>query len=927
MTQQEGFSDNLKQWLTNAKGAATSDTTLTLSSLAAAAIFGTAVITTPTDAAAWGQVLDALKNVGLGIVANALPSAVGRIGKRQGKVTLKALAQELDEQAATNQQFREQLDGFVQQLLAGDATLLRDVRELHDSMVNFGDRHDEKLDRLASQMQQLLDRATQQISQTTISTAGGSNISGSNTFSALVQTFGANNQIIIITNGYKEVIDEAEQRELLAEYYQQLQQQYGRIPLLQNRPDSYIPMHNAYLQLQAAERLADLDRTRHELAAELGKLVQEWRKQKQLSENEIESRRAEFDFHYRAGLRLQTERLNLHQAVVNYPRLVILGEPGSGKTTLLRYLAYALSVDQPTLSGVGAVWMRVPLFVQLTKLAKFDIDSLLDAAIPANLVSEPERLKRVLREYLKQGGCLLLLDGLDEVPVERRVELAKFINNINCSPPAPSTKPQRVLLTEARTGNRLIVTCRVASYELAPLATNHAHYTVLGLAVEQQREFLHHCFAAASDGEAEGWADAQAEALSHALQPVSLQRLAQVPLLLALTAYIWRSRKGQLPSTRAGLYHEAVQLLLQWRGEQKLHQPDALNPAEVYAKVGRLAYCLLLNRSRGTFLKVEAQPFVGDLWKRLWQEEGGLFVVRGADDRPTTAAKSLTEDDYWFGFPHLSFTEYFAGCYLAGSDIADKEQRLAVARERIRRHRHDSRFQEAVLLGLGYLQAINPSPPAGEASIAGKLLYDICLDPQREHKPEYEDLFHRDLLLAMRACADGILPPQATLDSLLDEAVSLWVDEDTGRGRYELLREQLGSMFDGLAGGEAGKQLAGRLLARLNDDDRWVRRLAVDALASRAGSDEAVRQRLVHLLTSEGDRDVLAALIGTLLKLPTSEQQPLRERLYNIVMSPPSGLFDQAPDTACRTLYTSVTESSLVASDEVLCLPIQSTSR
>jgi len=251
MTQHERLSDNLKQWLGKAKDTATANATLSLGSLAAAAIFGTSVVTTSTDAAAWGQVLDGLKNVGLNIVATAI---LERVGNRQDRVTLEAVTQELDAAATVNQEVQQELDGFVQQLLAADATLLHEVRELHESVVNFGDRHDEKLDRLIAQVQQLLDRATQQISQTTINTGGGSNISGNNTFSGLVQNFGGNNQVTIITNGYKEVIDDTEQRELLAEYYQQLRQQCGRIPLLQNHPDSYVSMHDAYVQLQAAER-------------------------------------------------------------------------------------------------------------------------------------------------------------------------------------------------------------------------------------------------------------------------------------------------------------------------------------------------------------------------------------------------------------------------------------------------------------------------------------------------------------------------------------------------------------------------------------------------------------------------------------------------------------------------------------------------
>jgi|GEM_PF-3334040 len=116
MTQQEGFSDNLKQLLGKAKGTATANANLTLGSLAAAAIFSMAVVSTPTEAASWGQVLDALKNVGLGIIANAPQQLEARVGNRQGKLTLEAVAQELDAQAQARPQVQQALNDFVQQL-------------------------------------------------------------------------------------------------------------------------------------------------------------------------------------------------------------------------------------------------------------------------------------------------------------------------------------------------------------------------------------------------------------------------------------------------------------------------------------------------------------------------------------------------------------------------------------------------------------------------------------------------------------------------------------------------------------------------------------------------------------------------------------------------------------------------------------------
>jgi len=131
-----------------------------------------------------------------------------------------------------------------------------------------------------------------------------------------------------------------------------------------------------------------------------------------------------------------------------------------------------------------------------------------------------------------------------------------------------------------------------------------------------------------------------------------------------------------LPETRAGLYWEAVMLLLDWRGKQLGSDMDAA-AKDIHLKLGQLAYAMLVNRPRGIFDSKEATQFLDDNWHRLWQEQGGgLLVTRGLIECKRPRTHKLNAADYWFGFPHLTFAEYFAGCYLVSGTLEEAKERI-----------------------------------------------------------------------------------------------------------------------------------------------------------------------------------------------------------------------------------------------------------
>ena len=766
---------------------------------------------------------------------------------RQDKAFRQAVFARLDQQSQQDEAFRKQFKHLLRQLASVNQASGRQVKA--------------EIARLSEEVQALKGLFSQ-ASTTTINTAGGANISGSD-FQAWLQVFGGT----VYLNGAPVTADE--QKKLLKNYLERLRSNCNEVTLFH---DHTVAIDAAYVQLQAARRY-EARLVRQQFAERRRELEEKWRKNEQADERTIQERLYDHDFFFAAGLELGESCSDLHDVVASHPRLVILGEPGSGKTTILRYLAYHFSHEQPQL-GKHDVAARVPLYVKLTDIAlnqqgRYDVDHLIQAAVPDTL-PQRDRFAAVLTEYVHDGKVIFLLDGLDEVAASQRGELAEFLSDLakGCQ---PINKQGQAAISEVG-NNRLLVTCRVANYDSAPLTGAITHYSVLRLEREQQRGFLERWFAAWADREglSTEWVKEQAEALYQQLERPGLQRLAQVPLLLSLTAYVWQTAAQQLPETRAGLYWEAVGLLLKWRGKEvKGHPTPERRRKEVHQKLGELAYAMLVNRPRGIFDSTEAADFLGNDWQQLWQEQGGgLLMTRGLINSVRSSTDELNPDDYWFGFPHLSFAEYFAGCYLVSGTLEE-------AKQRIHRHLHDDRWQEAILLGLGYLQATSPKPKQGAASPAGQLVYDLCLDPQRTAS-DYDDLLHRDLLFALRATGEGIVLQEGEAKGCYTNIVKFSCHGDKllfNQMSGINLRMDFCSVFARLSRSEVAKVLVPLFLTKLSNENSEVRSRAATALGLLDQANTAVVARLINLFTD--DSHVASSARLSMGKLVRNNKQAL----------------------------------------------------
>jgi formylglycine-generating enzyme required for sulfatase activity len=383
--------------------------------------------------------------------------------------------------------------------------------------------------------------------------------------------------------------------------------------------------------------------------------------------------------------RFRLERpLLLTEALSRHKQLVLLGGPGSGKSSFLRHLAVALArAEDADLPGGWSAGRLLPLYASLGAFAAWtqqpntgSLDGpslwryLLAMAQEYGLDGLDEPLKRAFR----QGGLLLLLDGLDEV-----------------ADPLLRAGVARAVAALAEAGGYVAVTCRVRSFEGAvaePFANWGAPATLAPFSLGQMRHFVEAWYLrSAAHGAIDGDEAGQRvqELTDRLVRLPNLRDLGQTPLLLTIMT-ILHYYEGKLPEDRADLYEDLVQLLLtRWTVQRREAgaPPPLLDQLKEDKSLGGLKEFHLRNaleglayrahqespssdgrglldrhRVRGAFDDLFAEFEIGagpaaekaEQVLRHLEHESGLLLPEGGD---------------LYGLPHLSYEEYLAGCYLS----------------------------------------------------------------------------------------------------------------------------------------------------------------------------------------------------------------------------------------------------------------------
>mgnify|MGYP001139236429 CR=1 FL=1 len=499
-------------------------------------------------------------------------------------------------------------------------------------------------------------------------------------------------------------------------------------------------------------------------------------------------------------------------ALSRYPRLVLLGNPGSGKSTLVNFVTLCLAGDwlnstDANLRRLGEPWQLprlLPVRVILRDYAARGLprDKGLWEFIGEELAHVETRdgpldnCLPVLRSYLeRQDGAILLLDGVDEVPEAHRYRLR--------------LKEAVERFTRDFPHCRVLVTSRPYAYQ-DPEA-HLARFDVRTLAPftpEQAQTFIHRWYKHVGlKDPALGPENAAryAEQLAHAVEAnPRLAELAPNPLLLTLMASLHRWREGgSLPERRQELYEQSVRLLLDlWQRPKQLFDAEG-NPAgeeyDVFTELGipqeklRTALNLVAYEAHreqpaltGTH-DVRARDLAGALYEAATDKgkaRGEQRIIQYLINRAGLLIER--EQGQVYTFPHRTFQEYLAACYLADEDYP------YLLAEQLRED--DARWREATLLAAA--RAVG-----GSASTIWTLLSVFCPhDWPPKKKPADSDWY-----AALRAA-----------QALLETEQHLRVPE-----RQQCLLERLRVWLAGLVSGghlpAPERAAAGCALAALGD--------------------------------------------------------------------------------------------------------------
>ena len=413
---------------------------------------------------------------------------------------------------------------------------------------------------------------------------------------------------------------------------------------------------------------------------------------------------------FRKTSREEVKRRSSLEQLNRFSRLVLMGDPGSGKSTFVNFVAMCLAGvglgkpdpeanfnqltaplpdDQGEPGKESQTWDHGALLPVRVVLRDFAANSLPAPGVAATAQHLLDFIVRELAEnglgefagpmqteLIQQGG-LILLDGLDEVPEvdTRREQIKQAVESFANSHPRC----------------RILVTSRTYAYQKEDWKLSNFAEAVLAPFSNGQVRCFVDCWyqqIAAAEGTDRNTAQGNATRLKQAIfAGERLRVLAERPLLLTLMVCLHSWRGGTLPEKREQLYAESVDLLfhsweeaktkLEKDGRERVIQPSLSELLKLPNKD-----LLLEILSEQAFEAHQNQPgLVGtaDI-SQIKLVERILEFSCNPEVKPNRLLEYLIDragliiprSNRVYTFPHRTFQEYLAACYLTTHDYPNQ---------------------------------------------------------------------------------------------------------------------------------------------------------------------------------------------------------------------------------------------------------------
>ncbi|MBD2343629.1 HEAT repeat domain-containing protein [Anabaena subtropica] len=479
----------------------------------------------------------------------------------------------------------------------------------------------------------------------------------------------------------------------------------------------------------------------------------------------------------------------------NY-KIMVLADPGMGKSTLLRMESGVISRSEKQKlleNQINVEDVVLPIFVRLSDFTEdsSEIINIIPGIIQRDYPHKiADKIKQILKEKLVHGKCILLLDALDEVPNEHRLNLReklnRFIRDYPCS---------------------IISTSRIVGYS-GNFIEDAKVVEIVPFSKKQTDEYIETWFANAADYIEDDSISAKGLVAELNRKPQFIG-LAQNPLLLSLLCSLYQEKGLTLPARRTQVYEKTVDCMLrQWSRNRK-----PLSEGEIEAKrqlLEELAY---------HFSCSDQEVFSSsELFHQIKK------YYKGQEDKLiTTAMMELTEeygilqkldrDGNEYLFLHRTFQEYFTASYLNRAIKENQRNGLALAKRLF--WQYD--WHETLILLIGLME--NPV----------SLLQTII--------NEKDDIFQTLLLLSGRCILEIPNIHHPVITNIVDKIYKFWK-------RYPFIEFIESSV---IAIGKSNSQMCCELQKALNDSSIEVTHKAAKVLGQ-IGNTQAVDALITVLL-------------------------------------------------------------------------------
>jgi HEAT repeat protein len=514
----------------------------------------------------------------------------------------------------------------------------------------------------------------------------------------------------------------------------------------------------------------------------------------------------------------QRSQVDWEEAKNKHKRIIVLADPGMGKSTLLKRQAgltaqgeiQKLSEDDQTVDDV-----IFPLFLKLSELDEKaeEIINAIPSLIHRDYPNTSPVINVLLKEKLKTGKCLMLLDALDEVPKEHQNRLKEKLNRFARNNPCP-----------------IICTSRIVGYGGA-FVEGAKEVEIVPFSQKQTEEYIETWFTNAAgyiDDESVS-ADGLIQELRHKPQ---IGGLAQNPLLLSLLCSLYQEKGLMLPARRVQLYEKAVDYMLSKWGQNRKPQSEGKIRAKVRL-LEELAYHFSCE-GKEIFSSDELYDWIeeylqGEKVPTVFREADTAELMTELSEEDGIIQKLAREGDRYL-FLHRTFQEYLTACYLKRA-----RDSIALAKE----HFWEYEWHETLSLLAGLMENSVP------------LLQAIT--------DEKDDIFSTLLLLAGRCVAECEEISHPLIAEIIDRIYNFWQSYPNAGFIKSIV----------VAIGQGSSQMLERLQKGLKDENIITRLQTAtasgeDPFQILAHKDNIVRLKAASALGQIGNSKAIPALISAL---------------------------------------------------------------